>query len=165
MAETRKLIETSPSQTAELVKDVFEPFGLSVMDCNTISANLHESPDKLLDFLMKFHHQMPAPETSRPIVSALTIAIGYFLGGFVPLLPYFCVKNGQVLLALWISIGVMAVALFAFGWCKTGAVKGWQGKENITSCFWGGMQMVVVGGIAAGCAVGLVRAIDRGQDV
>ena len=135
------------------------------MSSSAISKSLHDSPAELLDFLMRFHHQMPAPETSRPFISAATIAAGYFIGGFVPLLPYFCVKNGQVLLALWISIGVMVVALFTFGWCKTGVVNGWRGRKNITRCIIGGVQMVVVGSVAAGAAVGLVRAIDRGQDV
>ncbi len=80
----------------------------------------------------------------------------------MPLLPYFCVKRGEVLLALWISIGVMVVALFVFGWVKTGVVGGWRGRENVWRCVRGALQMVVVGGVAAGAAVGLVRAINHG---
>ncbi|MCJ1405198.1 hypothetical protein MMC11_008424 [Xylographa trunciseda] len=162
---TKKLIDTSPCQTSELVHAVFKPYGLSAMSTSTISNNLHESPPELLNFLMRFHHQMPEPETSRPFVSAATIAAGYFIGGFVPLLPYLCVNNSEVLLALYISIGVMAVALFAFGWVKTGVVSGWRGRKNMIACAISGVQMVVVGSAAAGAAVGLVRAIDRGQDV
>ncbi|MCJ1421323.1 hypothetical protein MMC32_007686 [Xylographa parallela] len=162
---TKKLIETSPCQTSSLVNAVFKPYGLSAMSTSTISNNLHESPPELLDFLMRFHHQMPCPETSRPFVSAATIAAGYFIGGFVPLLPYFCVQTDEVLLALYVSIGVMAVALFAFGWVKTGVVSGWRGRKNILAGVIGGVQMVLVGSAAAGAAVGLVRAIDRGQDV
>ena len=108
---------------------------------------------------------MPEPETSRPFVCAATIAIGYFLGGFIPLIPYFCVQVDEVLLALWISIGVMAVALFAFGWTKTGIVTGWRGRKNIIACLTGSIQMVIVGGLAAGAAVGLVRAMNHGQDL
>ncbi|MCJ1395510.1 hypothetical protein MMC18_008396 [Xylographa bjoerkii] len=165
VASTQKLIDTSPCQTSSLVHAVFKPYGLSAMSTSTISNNLHESPPELLNFLMRFHHQMPEPETSRPFVSAATIAAGYFIGGFVPLLPYFCVQTDEVLLALYISIGVMAVALFAFGWVKTGVVSGWRGRKNITACVIGGVQMIIVGSAAAGAAVGLVRAIDRGQDV
>ena len=83
----------------------------------------------------------------------------------MPLLPYFCVQTDEVLLALYVSIGVMAVALFAFGWVKTGVVSGWRGRKNILAGVIGGVQMVLVGSAAAGAAVGLVRAIDRGQDV
>ena len=105
---------------------------------------------------------MPEPATSRPFVSAATIALGYFIGGFIPLLPYFCVKRVEVLLALWWSIGIMAFALFIFGWVKTGVVSGWRGRKNILEGLNGGIQMVVVGGVAAGAAVGLVRAINHG---
>lgn len=127
----------------------------------SISKNLHDSPEELLDFLMKFHHQEPAPETSRPFVCAATIALGYFLGGFLPLLPYFFVSRKDVLQALWWSVGLMIVALFVFGWVKTGIVRGWAGSNNIQAAFRGGLQMVLVGGLAAGAAVGLVRAVNE----
>ena len=56
----------------------------------------------------------------------------------------------------------MIIALFAFGWVKTCVVRGWGGRSNIVAAIRGGMQMVFVGGIAAGAAVGLVRAISDG---
>ena len=65
---------------------------------------------------MNFQHHSPAPEASRAITCALTIATGYFLGGFIPLLPYFFVGREEVLQALWWSLGVMALSLFAFGY-------------------------------------------------
>jgi len=160
--ETRTLIRTNPCQTHSLVHSIFKPYGLPNSTISTISKTLHDSPSELLDFLMRFHHQLPPPASNRALVSAATIAMGYFVGGFVPLLPYFCVKRNEVLLALWISIGVMVVALFVFGWVKTGVVRGWRGRENIWRCVKGALQMVVVGGVAAGAAVGLVRAINHG---
>jgi len=77
------------------------------------------------------------------------------------LLPYFCVKRTDVLVALWWSIGVMVIALFAFGWIKTSIISGWKGRKNVLAALKGGLQMVVVGGLAAGAAVGLVRAINH----
>ena len=159
------MIDTAPGETSSLVHDVFKPYELPASTINTISRNLHQAPTELLDFLMRFHHQMPEPETSRPWISAATIATCYFAGGFIPLLPYLCVQTDEVLTALYISIGVMAVALFAFGWVKTGVVSGWSGRKNIGACLYGAVEMVVVGSAAAGAAVGLVRAIDRGQGV
>jgi len=144
------------------VHAIFTPYGLPNSTIAIVSKTLHDSPTELLDFLMRFHHQLPPPAANRAFVSAATIAMGYFVGGFVPLLPYFCVKRGEVLLALWISIGVMVVALFVFGWVKTGVVGGWRGRENVWRCVRGALQMVVVGGVAAGAAVGLVRAINHG---
>ena len=79
----------------------------------------------------------------------------------MPLLPYFCVGRSEVLRAFWVSVGVMAVALFAFGWGKTGVVRGWKGRENVRFCLRGAVQMIVVGGLAAGAAVGIIRAITH----
>lgn len=162
VAATQKMIEASPGETSALVHETFQPFALSNENISQISQTLHVSPMKLLDFLMRFHHQMPEPATSRPFVCGITIALGYFIGGFVPLIPYFCVAQNDVLIALWWSIGAMAIALFAFGWVKTGVIRGWRGWQNILAGIVGGLQMVIVGGVAAGAAVGLVRAINRG---
>jgi VIT1/CCC1 family predicted Fe2+/Mn2+ transporter len=163
LRSTRALIHTSPAQTDALVRKAFKPYNLAATSTSAISRTLHQNPAELLDFLMRFHHQQAAPDTSRPIVSAATIAGGYFLGGFVPLLPYFCVDRADVLVALWWSVGVMIVALFAFGWAKTGVVCGWGGRSNVVMAIKSGLQMVVVGGVAAGAAAGLVRAINGAQ--
>lgn len=56
----------------------------------------------------------------------------------------------------------MGVTLFAFGYIKTGFVRGWTGKQHIIEAVIGGVQMCVVGGVAAGAAIGLVRLIDTG---
>lgn len=148
-----------------MVHAIFKPFGLPAATIANINQHLHDSPSELLDFLMRFHHQLPPPASNRALVSAATIALGYFVGGFVPLLPYFCVRRNEVLLALWISIGVMVVALFVFGWVKTGVVRGWRGRANVLACTRGAVQMVVVGGVAAGAAVGLVRAINHSSSL
>lgn len=148
-----------------MVAGVFKPYGLPMRSTNSIVKSLHESPSEMLDFLMRFYHQAPEPDISRPFVCAITIGLGYFLGGLVPLIPYFCVKKNEVLLALWWSIGVMAIALFAFGWTKTGVVVGWRGRENILAGLKGALQMTLIGGVAAAAAIGLVRAITHGNHV
>ena len=107
---------------------------------------------------MKFHHCALEPPTNRAFTSALTIALGYFIGGFIPLLPYFFAAN--VLSGLYVSVGVMALALFAFGYGKTCVVAGWSGSRRVWQGVCGGLQMVVVGGVAAGAAMGLVMAFN-----
>jgi VIT1/CCC1 family predicted Fe2+/Mn2+ transporter len=90
----------------------------------------------------------------------LTIALGYFIGGFVPLVPYFFVGPHDAFIALRWSIATMAIALFLFGYGKTCFVSGWKGGQNIRRGFIGGMQMVLVGGVAAGSAMGLVKGFQ-----
>lgn len=149
----------TPFAAAESVRDTFAEFDLPPVLVDDLVAHLTKSP-KLLPFLMQFHHNMPEAAPSRAIVCAMTIAGGYFLGGFIPLLPYFLVPRSEVLMALYYSLGVMVIALFAFGYGKTCFVTGWRGKTNAWKGTKGGLQMVIVGGIAAGCAMGLVRLFN-----
>lgn len=75
----------------------------------------------------------------------------------MPLVPYFFVGPDDAFSALKWSIAVMVVALFIFGYGKTCFVTGWRGRENIKAGTYGGVQMVIVGGVAAGAAMGLVK--------
>lgn len=137
---------------------MFEPYDLPKHISEDLQFHLAKSP-KVVEFLMHFQHNTEI-QSSRAISCALTIACGYFLGGFIPLLPYFLVAKDQVMLALWWSLGVMAVSLFIFGYGKTCFVSGWRGSKNIWLGTKGGLQMMLVGGVAAGCAMGLVRLFD-----
>jgi VIT1/CCC1 family predicted Fe2+/Mn2+ transporter len=114
---------------------------------------------------MKFQHCEEEPASSRAVTSAITIALAYFIGGLLPLIPYFCVSQQRVYEGLYISIGVMVIALFVFGYVKTSVVVGWNGGKNIRAGCYGGIQMVVVGGAAAGAAMGLVRLFNRDEGV
>jgi VIT1/CCC1 family predicted Fe2+/Mn2+ transporter len=153
------MIDETPSDASAIVYEVFKPYRLSNTAVDNVVRSLHESASNMLDFLMRFHHQGAEPEKSRPLVCAVTISMGYFIGGLIPLIPYFFVKPNEVMLALYWSIGVMGIALFAFGWVKTGVVIGWRGRANMLAALKGALQMTMIGGVAAGASVGLVRAM------
>lgn len=53
------------------------------------------------------------------------------------------------------SVIVMAIALFAFEFGKTILV----GEKSKWVCVQGGVQMMVLGGLAAGAAMGIVKAL------
>jgi VIT1/CCC1 family predicted Fe2+/Mn2+ transporter len=146
------------------IVEVFEPWNIPKQTLQDLSRHLADSP-RLVDFVMKFQHCEEEPASSRAVTSAITIALAYFLGGLLPLIPYFCVGQSQVYEGLYISIGVMVIALFVFGYVKTSVVVGWHGGKNIRSGCYGGIQMVVVGGAAAGAAMGLVRLFNRDEGV
>lgn len=84
-------------------------------------------------------------------MSGITIALGYLIGGMIPLLPYFCFENGSVAL-VW-SVAVMIVTLFGFGVLKTSFLgeRSWRKKG------WEGTKMVALGGTAAAASVVCVR--------
>ncbi|KAI5295642.1 hypothetical protein KEM52_000722 [Ascosphaera acerosa] len=161
--ETEKLVRQYPSKAHNILHATLEPFDISAQRIDDISDSLEHSPDKYEEFILSFHHREQAPSANQALTSAITLALGYFIGGFIPLIPYFIVA--QVGPAFWWSAGVMAVALFAFGYAKTCIVRGWRTKEDIHEGVKGGLQMLAVGGIAAGSAVGLVHLINSLGDL
>jgi len=157
--ETQQLLASNPQSVMADIAEVFEPYNLPKQTLEDITRHLSESP-RLVDFVMQFRHCAEEPASSRAFTSAITIALGYFLGGLLPLIPYFCVGSDQVYEGLYISIGVMVIALFVFGYVKTCVVVGWEGGRNIRAACYGGVQMVIVGSAAAAAAMGLVRAFN-----
>lgn len=157
---------TDPGSVSTTITEIFEPYELPSELVAQLTNHLSASP-MLPSFLMNFHHTLPEPSESRAVICALTIALGYFIGGFVPLVPYFFVGPHDAFVALRWSIATMAIALFLFGYGKTCFVSGWSGRQNIRKGIVGGFQMVLVGGVAAGSAMGLVKAFSslaQGED-
>jgi VIT1/CCC1 family predicted Fe2+/Mn2+ transporter len=163
LKETQTQTTTDPGSISETISDIFEPYEMPAELVQQLKNHLSSSP-MLPSFLMNFHHTMPEPSGSRAVTCALTIALGYFLGGFVPLVPYFFVGPDEAFIALRWSIATMVVALFIFGYGKTCFVSGWRGRRNVRKGLVGGIQMVLVGSIAAGSAMGLVKGFQMLAD-
>jgi VIT1/CCC1 family predicted Fe2+/Mn2+ transporter len=165
LSSTRSLVEDEErgSGVQELVYTVFEPYHVPRENVTSLVSALVRDRDDTVEFLMRFKHELPSREGSKrtPLRSALTIAAGYFLGGIVPLMPYFLVGKKSVLVGLYWSIGVMAVCLFVFGVGRDIAVGerggGWKRRVR------GGIEMVAVGGLAAGASWGIVRALQMAK--
>jgi VIT1/CCC1 family predicted Fe2+/Mn2+ transporter len=159
-----KLMVHEPEVARDCVQRYFRNIGLSEEDTKRVADQIQASSGIFKAFIMQNHFQATKPDTTRPYLSALTLGISYFAGGFVPLIPYFAVARNAVLTGLWWSIVLMALVLLIFGYVKTGVVRGWSGRDNYNACTGGALQMLVVGTLAAGSAVGLVRLINgRGE--
>ncbi|OJD21564.1 hypothetical protein ACJ73_07098 [Blastomyces percursus] len=157
--EVTELVSSCSCETTSMVREVFAPYSLPDHPVSEMSSTLHSSPKQLMEFLLAFYHKQPEPDRNQAYISAVTLAIGYFVGGFIPLIPYIICK--RVLTALKYSVGVMVITLLVFGYIKTCIVRGWKGRDNVVAGLKGGVQMVLVGGVAAGAAVGLVRLINN----
>ena len=100
----------------------------------------------------------PLPEEvpdKRMYISAFTIGMGYLLGGLIPLIPYFFIPRAHT--ALIYSSVFTGVVLLIFGAVKariTGAT------ESKLDYVWGAVTTLLVGGLAAGAAFGIVRALE-----
>jgi vacuolar iron transporter family protein len=91
----------------------------------------------------------------RMYVSAFTIGTGYFVGGLFPLLPYLFVPRAQV--ALIYSCIVTGIVLLMFGAIKarvTGA------SQSPAGYIWNAFTTLMVGGVAAGAAFGIVKLLE-----
>ncbi|CAL9731306.1 protein Ccc1p [Monosporozyma unispora] len=117
--------------------------------------DLQNSPELMLDFIIRYGRELDEPAENRQVVSAATIGGGYLLGGIVPLLPYFFVSD--VGTGLFYSIIVMTITLFIFGYFK--AVMSMGDNCTTNKKIVEGVEMIVVGGAAAGAAWFFVKLL------
>ena len=99
---------------------------------------------------MRFELGFEEPDPARARNSAVTIAFSYILGGMVPLTPY--MLAGDVFTGLQFSVAVTLVALFLFGFVK--------GQLTGIAPLRGGLQTVVIGGLASAAAFALAKLIS-----
>ena len=140
-------IQTLPDREAQEVAEVFESYGLSPEESAPLVAALQKKPEAYVDFMMRFELGLEKPEPKRALFSALTIAGAYIAGGLIPLSPYFVVPQARTAL-LWSAL-ITLIALAVFGFFKSKAT----GSPPLR----GGLQTVLIGGLAAGAAFLIAR--------
>lgn len=155
LCETKNIVDIDREKASSMIRDSFSSYDFSEQTLSSMITNLSADREQMVDFLMRFHHQLAEDDhtPSRAYASGLTISLGYFFGGLVPLLPYLFFSDMQH--AFFNSVFVMALALFVFGWAKTSLL----GEGDRWICFRNGLQMMMLGGVAAGAAMGCVKAV------
>lgn len=155
LANVRSMVAAKTGMAAAMARATFDDYPFKRETLNPLVESLVNEPADMVEFLMHFHHRLDGADhtASREYVCGLTISLGYIFGGLVPLLPYLVLSD--IRKAFLCSIIVMGLALFAFGWLKTALV----GETSRKACFRGGVQMTILGGVAAGAAMGCVKAV------
>jgi VIT1/CCC1 family predicted Fe2+/Mn2+ transporter len=148
--EIRETVDL-PDKEREEVAEVFRGYGMTDADIRPVVAAISGNQKQWVDFMMRFELGFEQPDPKRARNSAITIAISYILGGLVPLGPYMLI--GDLNRALTISVAVTLAALFAFGYVK--------GRMTGIAPWRGGLQTVVIGGLASAAAFGLAKWIGR----
>lgn len=147
--EYRETLELPEIEKEEVAK-VFRDYGLTEAQMAPVVNAITSDQKHWVDFMMRFELGLEQPDPARAGRSAGTIAASYIVGGLVPLAPYMLMKH--ILSALWVSVGVTLLALFVFG-----SVKGnFTGVKPLR----GGLQTVIVGGLAAAAAFFIARLIS-----
>jgi vacuolar iron transporter family protein len=147
----REYLEVKEKTEAEKeeVREIFKTYGLTAEESTPIVEALSKKPDAWVDFMMRFELGLEAPDPKRALTSALTIAFSYIVGGLIPLSPYLILHVAAT--ALLISVAVTLLALLIFGYIKGR----FTGANPIRS----GLQTALIGGLAAGAAFLIARAI------
>ena len=148
--EYRETMEL-PEREREEVADVFRGYGMSERDLAPVVDAICADQKHWVDFMMKFELGFEEPDPKRARNSAITIAVSYILGGLVPLAPY--ILMNQLYSALEASVAVTLAALFVFGFVK--------GRMTGISPLRGGLQTVIIGGLASAAAFGLAKWIGH----
>lgn len=146
--EFRETVELPEKETEE-VADVFRGYGMAEEEIAPVVRAISSDRTRWVDFMMRFELGFEAPDPKRARNSAVTIAASYIAGGMVPLAPYMLAPALDR--ALQISVLVTLVALFVFGYVK--------GRLTGISPLRGGLQTVVIGGLASAAAFTLARLI------
>jgi VIT1/CCC1 family predicted Fe2+/Mn2+ transporter len=146
--EEQEIIQVPHTERAEIV-EIMEQYGVTEQECAPMIAGLERNPRAWRDFMMRFELGLEEPNPSAASKSAMTIALSYVVGGFIPLLPYMLLKSAGS--ALMVSVLVTLTALFVFGYFKGS----FTGTPAMRSAF----QTLIIGGLAAGVAFMVARLI------
>ncbi|CAB4422353.1 unnamed protein product [Rhizophagus irregularis] len=133
------------------IVDILSPYGLDEATVSPIIEKLKSNPEKFVDFMMKFELNLERPDPSRSLKSAFTIGMSYFIGGLVPLIPYFFMDDTTY--ALLVSSIITIFCLVIFGFVK--AV--YTSPNNAVSS---AIQTAFVGALAAAAAYGGVKLVE-----
>ena len=149
LREIREVEEVPEKETQEIA-DVFTAYGLQGDHLDQCVRAICSDKTRWVDFMMRFELGLDEPNRTRARVSATTIAMSYIVGGVIPLSPY--IFLGNIMQALWLSIAVTLTALLVFGIIK--------GKFMGISPFRGGLQTLLIGGLAAAAAFLIAKMIS-----
>jgi VIT1/CCC1 family predicted Fe2+/Mn2+ transporter len=146
--EQREVHDKPQAEAAE-VFEVLEGYGVKPEAATPLVEALKRNPEGWVDFMMRFELGLERPGPRRALTSGLTIGSAYVLGGLIPLWPY--MMTARATTALAVSLAVTLVALLVFGY-----VKGrFTGAPPVRSA----LQTALIGGLAAGTAFAIARAI------
>ncbi len=143
-------ITAKPELEESEVVEVLGTYGVPVTETAPLVVALRKNQKAWVDFMMRFELGLEEPDPKRALTSALTIAVSYVVGGFIPLSSYILLSDIHT--ALRVSVVVTLAALLIFG-----SVKGiFTGVSPLRS----GLQTMLIGGIAAAAAFLIARAIS-----
>jgi vacuolar iron transporter family protein len=169
--EEKELIECPEAETEEIYEilcaygasrdevtpqvSIFIQFSKPVADSKSRFVTvLKKDPEQWVQFMMDFELRLEKPRRGGAYLSSLMMGMAYFVGGLLPMIPYFAIRHATT--ALFVSIGITAFVLIVFGYLKCKHA-GCTAKQSV----FGAVQTLCVGAVAAAASYGIVRAVNQ----
>jgi VIT1/CCC1 family predicted Fe2+/Mn2+ transporter len=147
--EEWEVVERNEDEVQE-VHAVFSEYGLTETEMEPVVRAFQNNHKAWVDWMMRFELGLEEPDPKRAISSATTIALSYIAGGLVPLAPYMIFKDPKS--GFMMSVAATLSALFFFGFVK--------GKYTGAPQLKSGIRTTVIGGLAAGVAYAIAKAVS-----
>lgn len=144
-AENRRLLKEDKEVYKKRIVGFLRKKGYAEKDLIDLAELIIHNDKFALDFIMHEGVGLIEQETARPVKGAFVTLLAFMIAGLIPLLPYILLGRGEnnFLYALLFT----AVALFGIGAMRSVFIQ--------RSWLYAGMEMLIVGGIAATVAYGV----------
>lgn len=149
----RRAADCAPNAQRDDLFDILARYDVSRTAAAPLVDELCRDRDRCVQFVLDIGMRLEKPNVHRAWISAVTMGLSYFVGGLIPMIPYFVMS--RVREALFVSVAVTVVVLLAFGY-----VKNYVAIRNHRAGAWGAVQTLVIGMLAAGTSYAIVRALD-----
>ncbi|MEO8772049.1 MAG: VIT1/CCC1 transporter family protein [Ferruginibacter sp.] len=143
-------IETVPEFELQEVEDALTEMGVDIQLSKQVALQISKNKDRWVDFMMQAELKLEKPPSGQAKKSAITIALSYLVGGFIPLFPYIITKNNST--GFYWSCTVTIIALILFGYFKS--------KLTGQPLLKGTIKVASIGIIAAAAAFLLAKAVS-----
>lgn len=150
--EAQELEDHPAEELAELVV-LYQREGLSFEEAKGVAEHISADKDLWLRTLVEKELGISPEITSRPVKDAISMGTAFIAGAIIPLFPYFFLDFIDVGVAIGISAGGTLLGLFILG----------VGKGHISKQppLLQGLEVLIIGAIAAGLGIGLGEGIPR----
>lgn len=142
-------VEEKPDAERREVEEILTNYGLTPAESAPVVDALSRRKHDWIEFMMRFELGLEKPEANRAIISALTIAFAYILGGLIPLAPY--MLTADPIRGLLTSVAVTGLALALFGYLR--------GRFATAQPLKTTLQTILIGGLAAAVAFFVARIL------
>ena len=134
----------SPARHERTLTDIYLSKGLTESEANVVARRIMADPDVALDTMAREEMGLDPKSLGSPFGAASSSFVAFSLGAIIPIVPYL-LDFGSMTLTL--SALCSAVALVVVG----ALVAAGSGRNVV----WGGIRMLLAGGVAAAVTFGI----------